>query len=457
MRRHKHRLENFSYCDGPGICRHLERMAARGWYLDEINLLWRYRRAPAQAVRYAVVYCDGAIPFSSLPGDGAQPLVDYCAQAGWTLCAQWRKMLIFSTPLPDPVPMDTDPEVQLEAMHRVMMGWPLLGPLTLGLALLPVDALLLTRLLTHPPVRLLADGLALLGLVLLCLLPLLVLMDPLVYLWWHRKARRAVALGAPRPPFFRWPTAAAAALAGLLIALYEAEIFRDPAEGWPRLLRLLFLLLCVAALCGLRSLLRRSGAQPGFTLAATVAAALILVLVLNHAVDPKLAELSARGVFGGPYTVVTRTSGRTTEADHLRQDPIPLTLQDLTGADRGQWSCEMDRYRSPLLTLTEAGVRAPFEAADRLSYEIMEVRLPALTSAIMDLVMEAHSASPSSRFVPVDAAPWGADEAYQRLWDGQTQPTYLLRSGNTVVCLSLPDDLELTPELTALICEKLFS
>ena len=104
MRRHKHRLENFSYCDGPGICRHLERMAARGWYLDEINLLWRYRRAPAQAVRYAVVYCDGAIPFSSLPGDGAQPLVDYCAQAGWTLCAQWRKMLIFSTPSPTRCP-----------------------------------------------------------------------------------------------------------------------------------------------------------------------------------------------------------------------------------------------------------------------------------------------------------------------------------------------------------------
>lgn len=132
MRRHRYRLNLFSYCDAQGVCRRLERMAAKGWQLDDIGLLWRYRRAPAQALTYEAVYCSDAELAAPRAGEGAQPLVDYCAREGWELAAQWRQMLIFSNPYPEPVPIETDPLVQLGSIHRVMKGIMIVQALIAG-------------------------------------------------------------------------------------------------------------------------------------------------------------------------------------------------------------------------------------------------------------------------------------------------------------------------------------
>ena len=461
MRRHRYQLNLFSYCDAQGVCRRLERMAAKGWQLDDIGLLWRYRRAPAQALTYEAVYCDDAEPLAPHAGEGAQPLVDYCAQERWELAAQWEKMLIFSNPYPDPVPIDTDPQVQLDAMHRVMAGRPLIAPVLLALVVAVFGALLLFWLPDSLPLLLLSDISLALSLLLLCLLPILILMDPLAYLWWHRRARRAVALGEPWPPFFRWPAVATGVTAALLAVLLVVNATLNPADGLPTVLGALGVLLVLSIFYAVRRLMRHLGTASWLNQAVSLLVLVVLWSVLWQAVLPWLRDLGAQGVFGGsPAEAVTLTSDRGAETDLLRRDALPLTLEDLV-VSGGQLSYELEQHASPLLSLTSAQQRPAFSNAS-FTYEIAQVRIPGLIPWVQELITECHrdqlnlQPDPRSTYRPAPDGLWPVEQALQRYRGGQALSVYLLREGSTVVYLSLPDDLSLTPAAVDTICEKLF-
>ena len=53
----KFRLETFAFYDHNGIAVHLEKMAAKGWMIEDMGSnLWEYRRIEPKRLRFAVTY-----------------------------------------------------------------------------------------------------------------------------------------------------------------------------------------------------------------------------------------------------------------------------------------------------------------------------------------------------------------------------------------------------------------
>ena len=119
MRDRKYRFVLYSLYDPDGIRCRLEAMARKGWLLDGIFLsVWRYRRIEPRALPFTVVYDPEIGPYDPDPTPD-DPLAALCAHSGWTLAASTGPVQIYYSRQPNPVPIETDPVVMVENMHRM--------------------------------------------------------------------------------------------------------------------------------------------------------------------------------------------------------------------------------------------------------------------------------------------------------------------------------------------------
>ena len=119
MRDVKRRIENYSFYDRSGIAAHLEAMAAKGWQLERMsNLTWTYRRAQPQKLHYAVTYYPSGSAFDPEPNPGLGELYELCEHAGWEYVTGFAEMNIFVNSRENPTPLETDPVVELETIHK---------------------------------------------------------------------------------------------------------------------------------------------------------------------------------------------------------------------------------------------------------------------------------------------------------------------------------------------------
>ena len=122
MRKTKRRMETLSFYDRTGVERHLEQMAEKGWMIDRIsNLGWVYRRIEPQKLQFSVTYYPKASDFDPGPSEDQQVYHAFSAHAGWKYVCSWVQMQIFCTNQPDPVPIETDPELELQTIHAAMV------------------------------------------------------------------------------------------------------------------------------------------------------------------------------------------------------------------------------------------------------------------------------------------------------------------------------------------------
>ena len=110
----------FDLYAAPEIAQHLEALALQGWQLEHIGpVFWRYRKCPPADLHYAVVY------FPKDPADEyisrqQRELWELCRTTGWELTATAGQMQVFRTAEKEPVPIETDPVVQMETIHAAM-------------------------------------------------------------------------------------------------------------------------------------------------------------------------------------------------------------------------------------------------------------------------------------------------------------------------------------------------
>ena len=194
MKSTKRQLIPFSYYDLTGMERHLEKMAQKGWLLDKMSALgWRYRRIEPQKLHFTVSYCHRASAYDPEPTEEVQTFYDFCAHTGWRLAAEFGSMQVFYNDQEDPIPIDTDPAMEIQMVGREMKR------------ALPFEILLLLigffmggswlYSLFHSPIDLLASPTNLFtG---LCWLGLMVwsVADILTYLLWRRRAKLAAQRG----------------------------------------------------------------------------------------------------------------------------------------------------------------------------------------------------------------------------------------------------------------------
>lgn len=119
MRDVKRRVETYSFYDRSGIAAHLDAMAAKGWQLESMtNLIWTYRRAAPQKLHYAVTYYTEGSAWDPVPNPELAEFYELCEHEGWERVAGFAEMQIFVNRREDPLPLETDPLVELDVIER---------------------------------------------------------------------------------------------------------------------------------------------------------------------------------------------------------------------------------------------------------------------------------------------------------------------------------------------------
>ena len=195
MRETKRQMSLYSFYDHTGIEKHLARMAERGWLLCGIGqLFWHYRRIEPRRITFSVCYFPKATIYDPYPSEGQEEFYDLCAHAGWTLAGESGQLQVFCHQGENPTPIDTDPALEVEAIHQSAKKTVLPANfLLLGVAVLNLG-LFLWRFWDNP-VLTLASGGTLLALVAYTLILVNCTVELCSYFRWRRRARRAAERG----------------------------------------------------------------------------------------------------------------------------------------------------------------------------------------------------------------------------------------------------------------------
>ena len=119
MKDTKRRLMTFTFYDRTGIEKDLEKQAAKGWLLEKCAATgWIYRRIEPAKIHFAVVYFPAISMFDPEPSEKQKRFQDFCEHTGWELIASNIQMQIFCNRRENPIPIETEPEIEVENIHK---------------------------------------------------------------------------------------------------------------------------------------------------------------------------------------------------------------------------------------------------------------------------------------------------------------------------------------------------
>lgn len=435
-------LASFSPYNPKQMAETLEAMAAHGWMLESLGTyIWTYRRIPPKKLRFAVTYFPKASDFDPGPTEGELTKADFCALDGWQLAARLDVIQIFYTDREDAVPIETDPVIQVENIYRSMKKGVFL-PHLLILATILFQLYMQISQFRRDPIEYLSHASLLYLFPFWCLLLVDLVLQLWIHLHWHRVAKKAAEQDGIFHPFpftqkFNFLVAA------LLLLFLSAVLPRFI----PTILLLIGgILLIIWGTNDLKQHLKQRGASRRVNQAAFFGSAVLGTLLLIGV----LTLVLIRGSFSFQRTSKPVGSyeyqGDTFE---IYDDPLPLEVEDLTAAE-GQWSKEMRHQETILLGYTEY-IQHPLltESQDLpdLSYTMVDVKHPFLYKLCKQhfLTLDEDDVKLFHlSYRPMDAAPFGAAELYQRCYEGKPSSQYLIFLEKKILTLDL--DGSFTPE-----------
>ena len=444
MKNTKRRLEFFSFYDHTGIEAHLERMAEQGWLLEKIgNFTWHYRRIEPKQVTFSVSYFPRASAFDPGPSEEQEMFYDFCRHTGWTLAAASGQMQVFYNERGNPVPIDTDPALEVEAIHRSAKKSFLVSQGLLAAVAVMNSVMLLFRL-HDDPIQTLAMPSSLFLAVCWPALFVMIGTDVGSYFLWRRRALRAAEQGeflaTKSHPLLQM------VLLAVVVMMFAWSI---SATGGVALASSVALLAGTAAVMlavgGIREALKQKRTPAKVTRSITLASCIVLTVLMVAAVTFFLL----RGIVNG--------GGKTAPEE------LPLTLDGLMDVGDYDYSDSLRQSESPLLAWYEVR-QSPWRHEDmvngapELDYTVTVVKLSVLYNVCKNHLLYQYDNRGTGRhpvkyFEPINPTPWGAGEAYRFIMDDTPQDIYLLCYEERIVRLDL--DWEPTPAQMAIVGEKL--
>lgn len=437
MKNKRWEMPLFSFYDRTGMERYLEKRARQGWLLEKMSGLgWTFRRIPLRPLTFTVSYYDQTSLYEPEPSERRQIFRDFCEHAGWRLAAASPWLQVFYNDQPDPVPIETDPKLELASIHRA------------GKKVLP--AYILTILLgfwlggswvwqfLHDPLDLLVDpGWASVGLMFGGLFLYLTL-DLIGYARWRRRATRAAERGeflptkGPHRLYYFLLFLAAAAFLYWLVTVTKSGL-----RGF--MLAYLAVIAALSALAAwMRCTLQRRRISAELNRAATLTVSIALSLILFSGLFGGLFLALRNGwilVDEDVHTSATyEWNGRTFVA---YDDPLRLMVEDLTGKAADGYSRHREIEGSLLLRREEGEQRERYDAAadlPGLEYTRYTTRFSAIYALCLNEFLHDPDdwnlpGTPSEQWVqyrPTDAAVWGAQNAWQLFMGSEPINRYVL-------------------------------
>lgn len=460
MGKYKYLLSQFTFYDRTGICRMLEAQAEKGWLLDKITTWgWRLRRIEPQKVHYAVTYFPKASAWDPGPSEAQRELQEFCAHSGWILAGTSAQMQVFYNFSEEPVPIETDPVLELENIHRsAKKNYLPAYFMLLALAVMNIG-LQVGQLLTFPLTNLsqestLFNWLCQIVLVLMCS------MEILGYFFWYRRAKSAAENGEfVQTRGFR--KIQLFLLAVVLTALVCLLISMQPRMAVMMSTVLALMAAVFVVVWETHELMKKKGASRNMNRLVTWLLSFALAMAvggLSVTLGIRVMELP---VFSQNH-VVDQYEWNGVTFD-IYKDDIPLRAEDLTDAQSPDYSYEARIQESMLLFKGDYSQRI-WGSSDfpELSYIIYSTRIPfiydlcireALEPADYPVGEDIHGNLFYETYLPQDAVPWGAEQVYRRYEGEEPYLHYVLCYGDHVVILR--PSWELTEDQMAVVGEKL--
>ena len=461
MKDTKRRLMTFTFYDRTGIEKDLEKQAAKGWLLEKCAATgWIYRRIEPAKIHFAVVYFPAISIFDPEPSEKQKRFQDFCEHTGWELIATNAQMQIFCNHRENPIPIETEPAIEVENIHRSVKK-TLLPPMVMNLFLAVMQLGLTYSRFSQNPLSELANLTSLISTVFWIMMIFSAAAQLLLYYRWLFKARKAAKNG-----YFQETRSTDRFQIIMSISTYLALVFMLASYGGWKM-----------AIVGHLEVI------------AIIGTSFLMVKVTNHLkkkkVSAKVNQLVTYGmavVFGliicGFFLYFMVSINMQDRYDSDRADPyeydgwtyyiyhdeIPLRIEDLVETDYEDYSYEMiTDNSSPLLSLKEARQRHMHDGRDEpeMLYRIVEVKATWLYDFVLTVMQEDfdhNHAYPEDdpnweEHRPLNPGPWGASNVYQLILGGEPYFRYLLCYDNCIIEIDL--DWEPTEKEMTVIADKL--
>ena len=463
MRNSKRKLELFSFYDRGGIERHLERMAEKGWMIEQIGTyFWKYRCIPPQKLHFCVTFHPDASEYEPEPSDDQMEFQEFCRHTGWMPAVSRAQMLIFYNDKEDPVPIETEPLTEIEGIHKGMKKMYIFPYMILLAASLIGVGILSYWSWNHLEDAVTDPGILFPGFALICLfIPCLAEMSG--YYLWRYRARKAAAQGE-----FLESGGIATWLQRLLLILFLAGfvIYLICMAAGSSADLMIILPVFIAYILGavlinaLRNYLRDRKVSSSSNKILSIAVSFAFYFVVFAGIAAGAIWLTDSRITGSGQETY-EYGGQKFTAYH---DELPLTVSDLLGISDVGYSMRKVSRITPLAERVEVDQypRLDAENVDKmpgLVYRVSRFRIPFLYEACRDQFIETiqngekeETGYPDS-FEPTDPAPWYADEAYRHHWIEGYADEYVLFYGNRIVWIHF--EWEPDEEQMKTVAEKL--
>lgn len=432
----KRRLVWYLPWDGTYAERHLEKMARKGWQLENAgNPFWTYRKAEPANLHYAMTYFPTASVFDSGPTGDQMTYADYCAAAGWEMVSNYGPLQIFVNDRPDPVPIETDEGEKLTAIHGAMKKMLLLPYGALAAVWLVNLLLRLGPQSYYSTLSTFSSNQQLLLLLAISLLVLVALGTMGDYLVWYLRSRRAVERGGACLPSHTQPRLI---LQGTILAIAMAALlgpwgYASVGQWLPFVLIVLGVVFLLLGGCyGLLHLLKSMDGSRRFNRVAYIVGTIILSFLCMAVVVGGIM-LIPEAETPAPPEVYIDANGHTWNIYH---DPIPLTLEDLgyTVTEADHCSYQRGEQASPLVRWVQysQSVHGEDSALPELVYDTADIPWAWLRGLCWGRLAQYFD------FAETDPSLWGADRAIMD--EGATgYQRYLFLYGERIVFLFLEE------------------
>ena len=452
MRDTKRRLELFSFYDHTGIEKHLGKMAASGWMLDKLGAyLWHYRRVEPKPMKFCVTYYPRASQFDPEPSEGELDFREFCERTGWKLAGSSAQLQIFRNEDPDAVPIETDPVLEIDTLHRAVKK-TFLPVYFILLALGVLQVFLLIGQLVNDPIDWLSRPGGMFSGFTWIILLLILSVELIAYFRWRARAKQA----AERGEFLDTPNTSPfqkVCLALVLVSfawwMVNIILLGSSLMRYLCAAMLVTIAVLVALFNGLKNLMKRRGASKNLNRGVTFTVYFIVAFVLFDAI-----------IFFGIWAV---SSGLLDLGDQSG-DP-PLSVADLADVDMDGYFTRRTGDETVLLGQYEVFQHTNWNRDDpdlslpSLEYTLTEVKLPFLYDWCRDRLYHEDDKRGEEfgyRYEATDPAPWGAQEAWERVYDdGGRTNRFLLCYEHRIVVIDFGSKRIPTPEQRAIVGEKL--
>ncbi len=411
----KRQLQNFSFYDITGMESHLTAMAQKGWMLEKLgNFFWVYRRCEPRTLHFAVTYYPPASAFEPEPSEGQQTFTDFCDHAGWRLVGSNAQIMVFANDQEHPVPIHTDPLLEIESLERmakrVIWVWVLL------LVIMLFNLWMFVGRLLHDPIDLLSSPIQLFNGVTMSATGLYFAAELWPWLRWRKRARAAAEQGEFLPT--RGHRKLLRVILCIILGSLLYVLLADRQPGYRTLLAVMTVgyVVLFAAVNGVRTALQKKKVSTGKNRAITLIVDVVLAIVLCVAIVWVIFHVDLSSM--EPWEMAVTVGDLTGEPDgELIQETFFHSASFLLG--------QQDYFQHPRYDQPKTDIKT-------LRYTQLDVYFSPLYDMVLHDLFHEHD-----RFLPkgrqalsvwqeVDPTSWGAQTVYRQIWNGTPTDTYIL-------------------------------